>query len=103
MRFGKCRRSKRFYLLISFGFVLILFFFSHWKTFKILDQTNDKSSLLIQEKYLKNRGSETEEETKDEKCRSENGVQTLGHCMNKGDAQNQLYLKLIKLTFYLYF
>ena len=77
MKFG---RSRKFYLLISFGFVLILFFFSHWKTFKILDQSNDKNFPLIQEMR-----SGRDEKTREEKCSPENGVQTSGHCLNKGD------------------
>ena len=82
MKFG---RSRKFYILFSFGFVLILFFFSHWRTFKILDQDNEKQSLFIQEMNLRKRESGNDEKTREEKCRSENGVQISGHCMNKGD------------------
>jgi len=81
MKFG---RSRKFYILFSFGFVLILFFFSHWRTFKILDQDNEKQSLFIQEMNLRKRESGNDEKTREEKCRSENGVQISGHCMNKG-------------------
>lgn len=82
MRFG---RSKRCYLLISFGIVLILFFFSHWKTIKILDESHEKTVLPVNEKELQKSGSETDEKANGNKCVSEDGVQTLGHCINKGD------------------
>lgn len=80
MRFG---RSRRCYLLISFGIVLILLFFSHWKTIKILDESHEKNVPPVNEKELQKSGSETDEKANGNKCVLEDGVQTLGHCINK--------------------
>lgn len=82
MRFG---RSRRCYLLISFGIVLILLFFSHWKTINILDESHEKTVLPVNEKELQKGGSETDEKANGNRCVLEDGVQTLGHCINKGD------------------
>ena len=85
MKFG---RSRRFYILCSFGFVLILFFFSHWKTFKILELDQnviDRNFLHDQKISLRNSKSGGGGDTGDARCSSEIGVQTSGHCMNKGE------------------
>lgn len=87
----KFPRTRRFYVLVSFVFVIILFLFSHWRSYKILVQNNhEKNSLLVQNTYkLSERGNEETE--KDElKCRSQDGLQTSTHCVNKGDGKNIL-------------
>lgn len=67
-------------MLVSFGFVIILFFFSHWRSYKIIVQnTQERSPLLVQER------SKVESDRKESKCRSESGLQMSAHCVNKGN------------------
>lgn len=81
----KFNRSRKFYILCSFGVVLTVFFYSHWKTFKILDQNNKRIALVDQESRLANGEHERDEERRDEKCRLGNDVQTSAHCVDNGD------------------
>lgn len=84
MKFG---RSRKFYILCSFGFVLTLFFFAHWKTFRTLELDQnviDRNFLHDQKINLRNSKSGRGGDTEDAKCSLEIGVQTSGHCMNKG-------------------
>lgn len=76
--------------MVSFIFVIILFFFSHWRSYKILVQNNrERNSQLIQgKKKLQEKNEETEHESDELKCRSQNGLQTSAHCVNKGEDKN---------------
>lgn len=84
------RRTRKFYLLASFTFVVILFFFSHWKSYKILVQNTHKprNRLLVQDSEQLDERSNLEAQRNDSKCRSESGVQTSAHCVNEGDNEN---------------
>ena len=89
-------RTRKFYVLVSFGFVVILFFFSHWKSYKILVQNTHESSnrLVVQDsKQLDEERSNVESERNESKCTWEGGLQTSAHCVNKGD--NEKYCGLI--------
>lgn len=75
--------------MVSFVFVIILFFFSHWRSYKILVQNNhERNSRLQDTKKLVNERSYEETERDDLKCNSQNGLQTSEHCVNKGDDKN---------------
>lgn len=83
-------------MLVSFIFVIILFFFSHWRSYKILVQNNrERNSQRIQDKKkLQANNEKTEQEGDDLKCRSQNGLQTSAHCVNKGEDKNiSVYFK----------
>lgn len=78
--------------MASFVFVIILFFFSHWRSYKILVQNNhERNSELVQDTRKQVNERSSEETERDElKCRSQNGLQTSAHCVNKGDDKNIL-------------
>ena len=78
-------RKRKFYVLVSFGFVVILFFFSY----KILDQNTHETSnrLVVQDSKQLDERSNVKSERNESKCRSEGGLQTSAHCVNKGDGE----------------
>lgn len=55
------------------------------ETIKILDESHEKTVPPVNEKELQKSGSQTDEKANGNKCVLEDGVQTLGHCINKGD------------------
>lgn len=89
----KFPRTRKFYVLVSFGFVIILFFFSHWRSYNILVHQNKNAHrtdyIVVQDTDVNlKQNSDRNKEIIDEKCRSENGLQTSVHCVNKGDFKN---------------
>lgn len=83
--------------MASFVFVVILFFFSHWKSYKILVQNTHKprNRLFVQESKQLDERSNLEAQRNDSKCRSESGVQTSAHCVNEGDNENIVVLFIV--------
>lgn len=83
-------RTRKCYVLVSFGFVVILFFFTHWKSYKILVQNTHGTSnrLVVQDSKQLDERSDVESERNESKCTSEGGLQTSAHCVNKGDNGN---------------
>lgn len=66
--------------------MVILFFFSHWKSYKILVRNTHETSnrFVVQDSKQLDERSNVESERNESKCRSEGGLQTSGHCVNKG-------------------
>lgn len=92
MKFPRARKS---YVLISFGFVIAIFLFTHWRSYKILVQNNNnRNSERVLDKKLESLQNLNERSSKinGKNCPPENGLQTSAHCAKKGDDKNTCFI-----------
>lgn len=82
MRFVRSRKS---YIFISFGLIIALFLFTHWRSYKILVEKSHEERVTHAKDNKLGSHDQLSGKMTQQNCSPESGLQTSAHCRKKGE------------------
>lgn len=80
MRFVRSRKS---YIFISFGLIIALFLFTHWRSYKILVEKSHEERVTHAKDNKLGSHDQLSGKMTQQNCSPESGLQTSAHCRKK--------------------